>query len=83
MFLKEPDETKYTLHKKRSFPLTLSWRRALSYRNQSIDLLRKSMDWFLYDNNLRHERVKLVNENEWPKFALVIYKNILWSFLHY
>ena len=39
-------------------PLTLSWRRLLSYRNQSIDLLRKSMDWFLYDNGLRHERVK-------------------------
>ena len=31
----------------------------LSYRNQSIDLLRKSMDWFLYDNGLRHERVKV------------------------
>ena len=38
--------------------LTLSWRRPLSYRNQSIDLLRKSIDWFLYDNGLRHERVK-------------------------
>ena len=37
--------------------LTLSWRKPLSYRNQSIDLLCKSMDWFLYDNNLRHERV--------------------------
>ena len=37
--------------------LTLSRRRPLSYRNQSIDLLRKSMDWFLYDNGLRHERV--------------------------
>ena len=30
----------------------------LSYRNQSIDLPRKSMDRFLYDNGLRHERVK-------------------------
>ena len=30
--------------------LTLSWRRPLSYRNQS-------MDWFLYDKGLRHERV--------------------------
>ena len=30
-----------------------------SYRNQSIDLLCKSMDWFLYDIGLRHERVKL------------------------
>ena len=38
--------------------LTLSWRRPLSYRNQSIDLLLKSMDWFLYDIGLRHERVK-------------------------
>ena len=41
----------------RSLPLTLSWRRPLSYRNQSIDLLYKSVDWFLYDNSLRHERV--------------------------
>ena len=38
--------------------LYLSWRRPISYRNQSIDLLRKSMDWFLYDIGLRHERVK-------------------------
>ena len=39
--------------------LTLSWRRLLSYRNQSIDLRNKSIDWFLYDNGLRHERFKL------------------------
>ena len=38
--------------------LTLSRRSPLSYRNQSIDLLYKSMDWFLYDNDLRLERVK-------------------------
>ena len=38
--------------------LTLSRRRPLSYRNQSIDLLRKSVDWFLYDNGLPLERVK-------------------------
>ena len=37
--------------------VTLSWRRPLSYRNQSIDLRSKSLDWFLYDNGLRHERV--------------------------
>ena len=37
--------------------LTLSRRRPLSYRNQSIDLLCKSMDWFLYDNGPRHEGV--------------------------
>ena len=38
--------------------LTLSWRRPISCRNQSIDLRSKSMDWFLYDNGLRHGRVK-------------------------
>ena len=38
--------------------LTLWRRRSLSYRNQSIDLQSKSVDWFLYDTDLRHERVK-------------------------
>ena len=38
--------------------LTLSWRRSLSYRNQPIDLQSKSMDWFLYDEDLSHEKVK-------------------------
>ena len=37
--------------------LTFSWRRPISYRNPSIDVHRKSMDWFLYDIGLRHERV--------------------------
>ena len=31
--------------------------RSLLYRNQFIDLQKKSMDWFLYDKNLPHERV--------------------------
>ena len=39
--------------------LTLSRRRPLSYRNQSIGLLCKLMDWFLYANGLRHERVNI------------------------
>ena len=30
----------------------------LSYRNQSINSLCKSVEWFLYDRDLRHERVK-------------------------
>ena len=30
--------------------LILSWRRSLSYKNQSIDLKSKLMDWFLYDS---------------------------------
>ena len=36
----------------------LSWRRSLSYKNQSIDLQSKSKDWFLYDRDVRHEKVK-------------------------
>ena len=40
--------------------LTLSWPRPISYRNQSIDLQSKSMDWLLYDIGLRHEKVKFL-----------------------
>ena len=47
----------YSLFYESNF-LTLSRWRPLSYRNQSIDLRSKSMDWFLYDNSLRLERVK-------------------------
>ena len=43
--------------------LTLSWRRSVSYRNQSIDLQSKLMDWFLYDRDLRHERGKINRRN--------------------
>ena len=38
--------------------LTLSWRGFLSCRNQSIDLVYKSMDWFLYNRDFHQERVK-------------------------
>ena len=44
--------------------LTLSRRRALSYRNQSIDLL---MDWFLYHNGLRLERVNVTTNEKCMK----------------
>ena len=37
--------------------LTHSWQRSLSYRNQYIDLQSKLMDWFIYDRDLRDERV--------------------------
>ena len=39
--------------------LTLSWQRLLSYRNRSIDLQSKLMDWSLYDMGLCHERIKM------------------------
>ena len=44
--------------------LTLSCRGPLSYRNQSINLLCKSMDWFLYDDGLRHERVNILHRKK-------------------
>ena len=48
------------------FKLTLSWRNSLSYRNQSNDLQNKSMDLFLYDRDLRHEKVKqCILVNRW------------------
>ena len=39
--------------------LTLLWRISLSYRNQSIS---KSVDWLLYDRDLRNERFKIDSE---------------------
>ena len=45
--------------------LTLSRRRPLSHRNQSIDL-RSSMDWFLYDNGLRLERLRVLAGKKAP-----------------
>ena len=41
--------------------LTFSLRRSLLYRNRCVDLLSKSTDWFLYDRDPRHERVKQFN----------------------
>ena len=43
-------------HQKFNFFMT----RSLSYRNQSIDLQSKSMDWFLYDRDLYHERLNMI-----------------------
>ena len=40
----------------------------LSYRNQSIDLHNKSMDWFLFDRDLRLERV-IRAMTEWQLWA--------------
>ena len=40
-----------------------SWRRSLSYRNQSIDSLCKSIDWFLYDRDIRHPFLQTVFAN--------------------
>ena len=76
------------ISKKFDICLLLSWRRPLSYRNQSTDLRSKSMGWFLYDNGLRHERVKkapFVNFwNIWQDtYRPVIFLWIIWAFLIY
>ena len=43
-------------------------------QRQSIDLLSKSMDWFLYDKVLRHGRVNLFK----PSVAFYIETNYSW-----
>ena len=50
--------------------LTLSCQRPLSYRNQSIDLPSKSINWNLYDNGLRHESVKRLQKSSEEKSYL-------------
>ena len=56
--------------------LTRLWHMSLSYKIQSIDLLCKSMEWFLNDRNHRHERVR----NE-IKMILTFIHNCLWGFM--
>ena len=43
---------------------------SLSNRNQSIDLQSKSMDWFLYDRDLRHEKVNTRQQFSQKKLQL-------------
>ena len=47
-----------------TFFLTPSWWGPLSYKNQLIGLLSKSVDWFLYDRDLRHRRVKVIIKSQ-------------------
>ena len=51
--------------------LTLSWCSSPSGRNHSIDLHSKSTDWFLYDRDLRHERVKILLNAEFSLNSLI------------
>ena len=63
--------------------LTLSWRGSLSYKNRSIDLLCKSLVWFLYNGDLRHERVNVGDINRFlincPILCCLAIQNILWK----
>ena len=58
--------------------LSLSRRKSLSYRNHSIDLLCKSMDWFLYDRDLHPERVIPVFPNDFNKMRIVCNIHSYW-----
>ena len=49
--------------KQLSSHFTLSGRRSLLYRAKSIDLLRKTKDWFLFDKDIRPERVNSLELN--------------------
>ena len=63
--------------------LTLSWWRSFSYRNQSIDLLLKSMAWFLYERVFRRESsLKKKHRNTFQKifWRVVIYMRSLGQF---
>ena len=62
--------------------LTLSWRRSLSNRNQSIDLQRKSVDWFLYDRDHRHERIKrYAQKHTLPRLLMLIMTSQILKFM--
>ena len=62
---------------------TLLWWRSISYRNKSIDLLWKSMNWFVYDKDLRREswgRIFLQTELTAKDCSLFSRKSsIVWS----
>ena len=51
--------------------------------NGSTDLLSKSMDRFLYDKDLRHERVK-TREDAFVKIKMHVkkYRNLKWTLSH-
>ena len=73
--------TKNHYKKNLSFSLTLSWRRSLSYRNQSIDLLCKSMGWFLYDRDICHERVITKERDIFTTLLSTYGETFLWKWL--
>ena len=52
---------------------TLLWQRFLLYRNQRINLLSQSMDWFLFD---RDYVIKNLNEKNLWKITEKIFENL-------
>ena len=58
--------------------LILSWRRPL-YRNQSVDFQSKLMNWFLYDNSLRHESVNFLGSIGITLFIRCVFSSVGFS----
>ena len=58
--------------------LTLSWRKTLSYRNQSIYFLCRSMEWFLHDRDLYPESVQDIRtiSEICPKLIITLKKSV-------
>ena len=48
----------------------------LSYRNQFIDWLCKSIDWFLYERDLRHGKINLVKVNSEDAWTIPFFSKI-------
>ena len=60
--------------------LIISWRRSLSYRDQSTGLLFKSMNWFLFDRGPCHERINASIQSTHGllmKFVVAIYFKVV------
>ena len=52
---------------------------APTYRNQFIDLQSKSVDWFLFDSNLCHERVNSFLSNVLKYFNKICSQNVAFA----
>ena len=74
------------IHKAKAFNSFMT--EVSSHRNQSNDLQRQSMYWFLFDRDVRHERVKNVPRQtvmnlQLRDFGAVQVSNILLGDLHF
>ena len=66
VFFRVSGALKNQFHQYSQYSLTLSWRRSQSYKNQFINLLCKSPDWFLYVRELCHEGLKELTKSSEP-----------------
>ena len=65
------------------FYLTFSVARSISYTNRFINVHWKSMDWFLYDRDLRHETVITSFRVNFHTINQVFHGDFFVTLLHY